>query len=317
MKRNFLGNTGIEVSEICFGTLTLGPLQKNMSINEALPILNYAHNLGINFFDTADMYNTYDYLRELLKKNSDIVICSRSYDYSEEGLNKSLERALRELNRDYIDLFLLHEQESRYTFEGHADAFNALLKAKQAGKVRAIGFSTHRIEAVRDALDYNDLEVIFPLINKNGLGIEDGSAQEMLKAIEKAKKAGKAVFGMKPLGGGNLIKERENCFNFVRNMLDRSLLDSVAIGMQSISEVEYNTRFLSGENISQALIKSTKNISRTLHIDDWCEGCGKCQKKCHQNALKLIDNKMTVDKSKCLTCGYCASVCPVFAIKVV
>lgn len=317
MKRNFLGNTGIEVSEVCFGTLTLGPLQKNMDLKEATPILTHAYERGINFFDTADLYNTYSYIRELLKIDKDLVICTRSYDYTKEGLNKSLERALRELDRDYVDLYLLHEQESKYTFEGHSEAIEALIKAKEQGKVRSIGFSTHRISAVKDSLAYNDLEVIFALINKNGLGIEDGTAQEMLKALQKAKQNGKALFGMKPLGGGNLINQREESFKYIRNLLDHSILDSVAIGMQSIDEVDYNLKFLNNKKISSSLSEKTKSIQRQLHIDSWCELCESCIKKCHQKALKRENDQIIVNRDKCLTCGYCASVCPVFAIKVV
>ncbi len=317
MKQNQLGITGIKVSELCFGTLTLGPLQKNLPLDEGLKVLTTAYENGINFYDTADMYNTYSYLRELLKIDHKLIICSRSYDYSKEGLRKSLERALRELDRDYIDLFLLHEQESRYTFEGHQDAFEELYKAKKEGKIRATGFSTHRIEAVRDALDFNELEVIFPLINKFGLGIEDGSAYEMLKAITKAKEKNKGIFTMKPLGGGNLINQRSACLEYQKDLLKNNLTDSIAIGMGTESEVLYNINYFNGKSINKKLDKKTLTTPRYLHIDDWCEQCGNCVKRCHQNALEQTDKGIKIDHNKCLRCGYCASVCPVFAIKVV
>lgn len=317
MKKHYLGNTGIEVSEICFGSLTLGPLQKNLELDEGFKILKKAYDKGINFFDTADMYDTYEYLRELVMIDPNIVICSRSYDYTREGLEKSLNRALNELNRDYIDLFLLHEQESKYTFEGHKEAIDALIKAKQDGKVKAIGFSTHRVEAVRDAINYKELEVIFALINKDGLGIEDGSRDDMISALIDAKKHGKAIFAMKPLGGGNLIKDRKACLDFQKELLNQGIVDSIAIGMGDISEVEFNTKYFANETISKELSEKTLDLPRELHIDDWCERCGNCVKKCHQQALRLENNKIEIDKKKCLTCGYCASVCPVFAIKVV
>lgn len=317
MKRNELGKTGISVSEVCFGTLTLGPLQKNLTIEQARPILTRAYEKGINFYDTADMYNTYSYLRELLKVDRDLVICSRSYDYSADGLNRSLERALRELDRDYVDLFLLHEQESRYTFEGHWEAIEALIEAKRQGKVRAIGVSTHRIEAVRDIVDFDELEVVFSLINPMGLGIEDGSAKEMRQALKRARKAGKAVMAMKPLGGGNLLRHRVPCLKYARSLLDHKIVDTVALGMQSLDEVDYNTAFFNGQSVDPLMIKRLDAYSRELHIDDWCERCGSCVKKCHQNALKITEDGIQIDRKKCLTCGYCSSVCPVFAIKVV
>ena len=74
MKMNTLGKTNIKVSEICFGTLTIGPLQRALTVPDGLRVLTEALDAGINFYDTADLYNTYDYLRELLKIRKDLVI---------------------------------------------------------------------------------------------------------------------------------------------------------------------------------------------------------------------------------------------------
>ncbi len=56
MKKVILGNTGYEVTEICFGCLPFGPLQKNLPVEEAAEVLSYGLDLGINFIDTAQMY---------------------------------------------------------------------------------------------------------------------------------------------------------------------------------------------------------------------------------------------------------------------
>lgn len=312
-----MGNTGLKVSEICFGTLTLGPLQKKLNVNDGLKVLKRAYEKGINFYDTADLYNTYSYLSKLIEIDKDIIICTKSYDYSKEGLERSLNRALKELNRDYVDIYLLHEQESRYTFEGHQEALDALKEARRQGKVRAIGVSTHRISAVEDSTDFNDIEVVFPLLNPQGLGIEDGSSEEMLEAIKKARNFNKGIFTMKPLGGGNLIRDRFRCLDFQKELLRKGLIDSMAIGMSSIDEVDFNTDYVIKNNVSSELINKTNNIKRKLIIDDWCELCGSCIKKCHQNALEIKDNKVHINRDRCLTCGYCSSACPVFAIKVI
>ncbi len=317
MNKRELANTGINVSEICFGTLTLGPLQRNLPVEEGIKVLLKAYEEGINFFDTAQMYKTYPYLKKLLQVDKNLIICSRSYDYSYEGLMKSLDEALEGIGRDYIDLYLLHEQESRYTFEGHYPAIEALLDAKREGKVRAIGISTHRVRAVRDSILFPELEIVFALLNKRGLGIEDGTSDDMVEAIKLARENNKAVYTMKPLGGGNLIRDRVENLNFQKNLYNKNLIDSVAIGMSSIEEVLYNVKFFEDKKIDRSLIDSTKNRSRKLLIDDWCEKCGRCIEKCHQNALFMGNNKVEVNRQKCLTCGYCASVCPVFALKVI
>ena len=57
MEYRKLGQTGIEVSRLCFGSLTIGPLQKNKTLEESRPIIEAALEAGINFFDTADLYN--------------------------------------------------------------------------------------------------------------------------------------------------------------------------------------------------------------------------------------------------------------------
>ena len=139
MKNNQLGQTGIMVSRMCFGTLTIGPLQKNKSLAESREIMAKALSLGINFFDTADLYDNYDHLAQALTLKKDIIISTKSYDYTKEGVEKSLNRALRELGRDYIDIYMLHEQESERTIEGHWQAIERLIRYKEQGVIREIG----------------------------------------------------------------------------------------------------------------------------------------------------------------------------------
>ena len=64
MKQNALGNTGIQVSKICFGSLTMGPLQRNLSTFEGASLIEYAYERGVNFIDTAELYETYAHIRE-------------------------------------------------------------------------------------------------------------------------------------------------------------------------------------------------------------------------------------------------------------
>src|SRR5665647_863516 len=147
MKMNALGNTGIVVSRMCFGSLTIGPLQKNKTLTESREIIAAAIDLGVDFFDTADLYNNYDHLRSAINIKRDVIISTKSYDYTADGVEKRLHRALKELGRDYVDLYLLHEQESRKTIEGHWEAIEALIKMKDAGKVRAIAVSYTHLRA--------------------------------------------------------------------------------------------------------------------------------------------------------------------------
>ena len=187
MKRIRLGNTGIEVSRLCFGGLVIGPLQKNMTVEAGAGVIVRALEKGVNFIDTAELYGTYGHIREAVRRSGTRpVIATKSYAYSREGAAQSLEKARYELDTDVIDIFLMHEQETRLTLRGHREALEYYLEAKQKGVIRAVGVSTHNIEVVEAAAEMPEIEVIHPLVNRTGIGIGDGSVEQMLKAVERA-----------------------------------------------------------------------------------------------------------------------------------
>ncbi len=120
MDYRILGNSKLRVSRLCFGSLTIGPLQANLGIAEGIAVIKTAFDMGVNFIDTAELYGTYDYIRKAVKgRREDIIISSKCYAYTREGAEKSLKKALDELDTDYIDIFSLHEQESEFTLQGH------------------------------------------------------------------------------------------------------------------------------------------------------------------------------------------------------
>lgn len=310
-----LGNTDLKVSRLCFGTLTLGPLQANLPLEQGTEVLEAAFDMGVNFLDTAELYNNYAYINGAVKnKRNKIIISAKSYAYSKETAESSLMKALEEIGTDYIDIFSLHEQESEHTIRGHYDAIEYFIKAKEKGIIRAIGISTHAVAAVKATLRYPEIEVVHPIINKAGLGIIDGTKDDMLQAIDAASKAGKGIYSMKALGGGNLISNADECFDFV---LKNDNIHSVAVGMQSISEVINNVAIFEGIEASAEIKKQIANKKRKLLIDFWCSGCGSCSRKCNQKAIQIIDGKAKVDSDKCVLCGYCGAYCPEFCIKII
>jgi aryl-alcohol dehydrogenase-like predicted oxidoreductase len=310
-----LGQTGFMVSRICFGALTIGPLQANLSLAEGAQVIKTALELGINFIDTAEMYKNYDYIREGLKGcRQDVIIATKSYAYNKELAEKSLEKARREMNRDRIDIFMLHEQESYLTIKGHWEALEYLWNAKDKGIIGAVGISTHTVAAVQAAAEIKEIDVIHPMLNIRGLGIVDGTVDQMLAAIAQAKEAGKGIYTMKAIGGGNLLGNVQEALNWV---FRQKGVDAVAIGMKSPEEVRINTAWLLGEAPNKKDLAKVSLEPRRLLIDRWCEGCGRCVDVCSQKALSLFKGKAVVDQESCLLCGYCGAACREFNIKIV
>lgn len=314
MQYRILGATGIKVSAVCFGVLTIGPLQADLQIQDGADVISHALESGINFLDTAESYGTYPYIREALaNKQFKPVITSKSYAYTWQGMKESVERALDEMALTNIDIFMLHEQENEKTLEGHREALDYLVTAKQQGMIKAIGMSTHSVSGVMAAADHPLIEVIHPLINQAGIGIMDGTATTMGAAIQYARLRGKGLYAMKALGGGNLINQAHSAFQYVQNIPG---LASVAVGMKSRDEVDLNIAWFSGRRdpLLEARVGCSK---RRLHIDSWCIGCGNCVEACRYQAFRVEDGRAVVDQSRCVLCGYCAAYCPDFCIKVV
>jgi len=309
-----LGNTGIAVSRLCFGTLTMGPLQKNLPLKEGAGLLELAFSLGVNFLDTAELYGTYPYIKEALRIKPDAVVCTKSYAYDKKTAEQSLQNALKGIGRDYIDIFQLHEQESCHTIRGHYEAIEYFLRMKEDGVIRAVGLSTHFVAGMEGANRYPELSVVFPLINSTGIGIADGTKEQMMAEIQKAHALGKGVMAMKPLGGGHLRMDREKALAY---LLNEPAIHSIAIGMQTEAEVRYNCAVFDGKTPDPQWVEQTSTMPRSLLIHDWCEGCGRCVARCKNNALRLVEQKAVVDHTKCVLCGYCAKTCPQFCIKVV
>ena len=323
----------LKVSGLCFGSLCMGPLQSGLSVKEGSDVMLRAFGLGVNFVDTAQIYGTYPYIKAALDSFGDknkIIISTKSYAYTKKLAAEALDEALGELGREHIDIFLLHEQESVHTLYGHIEALEYLFEQKKSGKIKAVGISTHHVAGVRGALEFNrtykkdKLEVLHPMYNMAGLGIvpeNGGNAEDAVMQMEsvlaEAKKSGLFVFAMKALGGGNLFAKAPEALKFV---LGKPFLDSVAVGMKSAYEVEANAHFFetgefpAGYHENYAKEKAKKR----LHINSWCEGCGKCVFACPTKALSInSENHAACDRKSCVLCGYCSRVCDVFAIKII
>ncbi|MDR2296192.1 MAG: aldo/keto reductase [Clostridiales Family XIII bacterium] len=315
MKKNILGKTGIAVTPVGFGVLTVGRTQLDMPVREGAALLRYALERGVNFLDTAQYYETYPYIREALRGTRLApVIVSKSLHAGGREMREAIEEARRALDRDVIDVFLLHELRHGNDFASRRGAFEALCEAKTKGLVRAVGASTHHVDVAERMAEIPEMDVLFALINHKGLGIrkgaDPGERDEMAAAVKKAAEAGLGVFAMKVFGGGNLVGDYLNALDYVSALPG---IHSMMLGIGRRDEVDRMIEYAEGR-----IDRNYKpDISeKRIHVDQGdCEGCGACVGRCPNHALYFNDGGLAdVDHALCLRCGYCAPVCPVRAI---
>ena len=170
MKRRRIGNTDLKVSPICLGTMTFGrPVEKK----EAIRIVHFAIDSGVNFIDTANMYEGYDryigspggvaeeILGEALKGKRDKVILTTKvgmvvgpgkYDrgLSRKHVEREIEKSLRRLKTDYVDIYLMHKPDPETPLEETLEVFNDLVKK---GKVRYFGVSNHSTQQIKKIIE--------------------------------------------------------------------------------------------------------------------------------------------------------------------
>lgn len=315
MKKIVLGSTGIEVTELCFGALPVGPLQKGLAVEEAADIIAFALESGITFVDTAQLYRTYAPIKSAMEKTGiRPVIATKSTAVTYEEMDRAVNEALEGMGIDNIDIFLLHAAKADPdVFDIRKGALQCLLDYKSKGIIKATGISTHEVKVVEAAASRQDIDIVFPLINKIGRGILGGTAEDMQNAISLCAQNGKGIYLMKALGGGTLIDDYKNSMEYARNLGSYA----IAVGMVSREEVSYNVRYFNDEECLEDAVKN-KNKKTLVVARGVCISCGKCMEACHSDAPYFDDDgKASIDQSKCVQCGYCIAACPMFAIRVV
>ncbi|NLW56897.1 MAG: 4Fe-4S binding protein [Firmicutes bacterium] len=311
MKRNLLGKTGIEVSELCFGSLPFGPLQKNLPVEEAAALLKAAFDKGINFIDTAQTYKTYEHIKLALQGVKERpVISTKSPAKTYEDMQKAVDEALAAMELDYIDIFFIHAARAGVeVFTDREPALRCLLDNKKQGKIKAVGISTHSVKVTSLAADRDEIDVVFPIINIDGMGIIEGTREEMEAAIAKCGRKDKGVVLMKVLAGGTAADRYEEAVNYARSLEG---YDSISIGMVSHDELVYNADFFAGKAVGE--LPEIKDKKITI-FDYLCKGCFTCIDTCPNHAISQRGEVAVIDEKACLTCGYCVGACPQFAIR--
>jgi predicted aldo/keto reductase-like oxidoreductase len=318
MKYRRLGRTDLQVSIVGFGGI---PIQR-IDASSAEKIVNHAIELGINFFDTARGYtDSEEKLGAALKKHRDqVIIATKSMARDKKGMAEDIERSLRTLDVDYIDLYQLHNVKDQGALEqvmGADGALAALKEAKEKGKIKHIGVTGHIKDTLLEILQTGEMETVQFPFNP----VETDGAQEL---FELAEKMDIGVIAMKPMAGGALTSAKLT----LRFILEHPV--SVAIpGMDSLEQVEENAavgndpRPLSDtekEELARIVAKLGTSFCRR------CEYCLPCQQGIDIPSVFLFDGyytrydlkdwakqryqAMDVKPDSCLECGECEDRCP-------
>lgn len=148
-----LGNSDIQVSRLCVGCMSFGNAASNfhawtLNAEESETLVKRALDLGINFFDTVNVYSagtSEEYLDRAIKNNvsrDNVVIATKVYfnegKLSKEAILREIDSSLKRLGTDYVDLYIIHRFDYDTPIEETMEALDSLVKA---GKVRALGAS--------------------------------------------------------------------------------------------------------------------------------------------------------------------------------
>ena len=171
MEYRTLGRTGWKVSAISFGAWAIGGAWGDVDDQESLAALNKAIDLGVNFIDTADVYGdgrSERLISEVLKNRSDKVIVAtkagRRLDphiasgYNRQNLTAFVERSLRNLDVEALDLLQLHCPPTEVYYM--PETFGVLDDLVQAGKVRFYGVSVEKVEEAIKAIEFSNVQTV-------------------------------------------------------------------------------------------------------------------------------------------------------------
>ena len=192
MERGILGKTGLQVSPLGFGGAPVGFLETEQKA--VATILNELLDQGVNLIDTAARYDGSEEMigKTISHRRDDYVLvskCGHAMDgvkgaaWSEEVIVNTVDRALRRLQTDFLDVMLLHTCDFATLKRG--EAVGALVKAQEAGKIRFLGFAGDNesaayaagleaisvIETSINICDQANIDYVLPICRENNVGV--------------------------------------------------------------------------------------------------------------------------------------------------
>ncbi|MDO5027938.1 MAG: aldo/keto reductase [Bacillota bacterium] len=344
----------VKVSRLGFGLMRLPIIDNDNSLidyKKSMELINLALENGITYFDTAYVYHSKQseiFAGQALKDvRKDIKLATKCPVWlieKEEDLDYLLDVELQKLQTDYIDFYLLHtlDREKFENVKKH-NVYERAMKAKEAGKIRQLGFSFHdNLDLFKEIIDTYDFD--FCQIQLNYL---DEDYQAGLEGLRYAKAKGLSVVIMEPLRGGQLANLPKSMTDKLEGqtpaslgfsyLLDNDLVDVVLSGMNHKDQLLENIKVFSEvepnslDDQTKGKIDYLKNEMKSrIRIN--CTGCNYCMPcpagveipeifRAYNNKYIFEDEKKSVDtyariakrngsQEACVECGQCESQCP-------
>lgn len=311
-----LGSTGITVPQNGFGAL---PVQRR-SVEDAVKILRRAYEGGMTYFDTARAYSDSEHKLGIAFEGmrDKIYIATKTAAKTGDGVRADLETSLKELCTDYIDIYQLHMAEQVFAPGDGTGVYEALLEAKEAGKIRHIAVTAHKLGVANDLIESGLYETLqFPF---NYL-----SDEREIALAKKCEEHNMGFIAMKGLSGG-LITRSEVSMAFLEDYPNVLPI----WGVQKEEELEEWLSYMGNtpvmtDDMREYITKEKKELS-----GEFCRGCGYCMPtcpvgitifNCARMSLMLrrapskawLSDHWQAEMKKiedCIECGQCTAHCP-------
>ena len=312
-----LGRTGMTVSEFGFGGIPL----IRLDVAQAARVVRHAFDNGVTLYDTANRYlDSEDKIGRALEGVRDKVILATKTGQRQAGpALDELERSLRLLRTDWIDIYQLHQISQQSELDAAlapGGVYEALAKAREQGKIRHIGVSSHNLAMALSLVESGLFTTIqYPL------NFIEAEALDQLYPMARA--AGMGILVMKPFAGG-MIDSARAAFAFLRGHADAIPLP----GFDTLERVDEVLGLYARPNHPDAAAQEATQRLRTELGGRFCRRCEYCQPCPHGVSItyammyKVVSLRMSPAKAvgfsgnimetvrNCTECGECEAKCP-------
>lgn len=314
MKTITLGRTGITTPQNAFGALPIQRVEKA----EAVKLLRKAYDGGMTYFDTARAYtDSEEKMGAAFEGMRDkIFIATKTHAQDAKTFWEHLETSLTNLKTDHLDLYQLHCVPKCYKPDDGSGLYEAMLKAKEQGKILHIGITAHKIGVAEEIVEsglYETLQFPFSYL----------ATDRDIALVKKCEEAGMGFIAMKGLSGG-LLTNSKACMAFM------SQYPALPIwGIQRDAELDEWLSFFEEEVVMTEELKAVIDKDRAELLGDFCRGCGYCSpctvdiqiNTCARMSQLIrrapsatwMSEKWQAEMMKiedCVECGECKTRCP-------